>query len=134
MSDNPDIWSWQERSRCRTIDLDGVVRIPTVIEVDEITGGELTEPVLLPEELNHVTDIFYVEDWEEEKVERAKGYCEACPVRAECLDFAIGMREREGIWGGKTGNGRRSLLNKMRKNGDPIPKYSQPMPRGVGVD
>ena len=118
---NKEIWSWQNRGRCRTIDL---------ASVPLIDGWQVDEP----EVLNHITDVFYVEDWEEEKVERAKGYCEACPVRAECLDFAIGMREREGIWGGTTGNERRSLLNKMRKAGEEIPKYSQPMPRGVGVD
>jgi hypothetical protein len=127
---NKEIWSWQERARCRTIDLASVPLIDTVIEADDESQIE----VFIPEILNHITDVFYVEDWEEEKVERAKGYCEACPVRAECLDFAIGMREREGIWGGTTGNERRSLLNKMRKAGEEIPKYSTPMPRGVGVD
>lgn len=127
---NPDIWTWQEHGRCRTIDLSTVPLIDTIEE----STVDCEEPVVTPEVLNHVTDIFYVEDWEEEKVERAKGYCEGCAVREQCLDFAIGMREREGIWGGKTGNERRSILSKMRKNGDPIPKYSQPMPRGVGVD
>lgn len=31
---------------------------------------------------------------------KAKRFCNACPVRAECLDFAITNGEREGVWGG----------------------------------
>lgn len=33
---------------------------------------------------------------------QAKKYCEECPVRAECLQFAIVNREEYGIWGGLT--------------------------------
>lgn len=31
---------------------------------------------------------------------RAKSICSACPVRRECLDFAVVTRETHGIWGG----------------------------------
>lgn len=31
---------------------------------------------------------------------QAKEICRACPVRDQCLDFAIDMREPYGIWGG----------------------------------
>lgn len=31
---------------------------------------------------------------------RAKAVCAACPVRAECLDYAIERPERYGIYGG----------------------------------
>lgn len=33
---------------------------------------------------------------------RAKKFCEECPVKAECLNFAIVNREEYGIWGGLT--------------------------------
>jgi WhiB family redox-sensing transcriptional regulator len=39
----------------------------------------------------------------EEKVARearAKAICHTCLVRAECLDYAIEIREPHGIWGG----------------------------------
>lgn len=31
---------------------------------------------------------------------KAKAVCGRCPVRAECLDYAIAKPERYGIWGG----------------------------------
>lgn len=32
----------------------------------------------------------------------AKRICGACPVEAECLEYALRMGQREGIWGGKS--------------------------------
>ena len=32
--------------------------------------------------------------------EPAKAICNGCPVRAECLDYAIIGREEYGVWGG----------------------------------
>jgi hypothetical protein len=86
--------------------------------------------VEIPEVLNHIADIFYVEDYEEDKVCRAKDICGRCPVREQCLDFALGTRESEGIWGGTTGNERRSLMNRMRKAGTEIPNYTKDMQQG----
>ncbi len=31
---------------------------------------------------------------------RAKAICRGCPVRIECLDYALEIREPHGIWGG----------------------------------
>jgi WhiB family redox-sensing transcriptional regulator len=31
---------------------------------------------------------------------KAKAVCGRCPVRRECLDWAIGTDQRHGIWGG----------------------------------
>jgi len=39
----------------------------------------------------------------------AKRVCERCPVRAECLQFAIDTQERFGIWGGVSERARRKL-------------------------
>lgn len=44
----------------------------------------------------------------------AKAYCAACPVRSECLDFAIDGGERHGIWGGMTTKQRR--VERLRRN------------------
>lgn len=33
----------------------------------------------------------------------AKAVCATCPVTAQCLEFAIGIGETEGIWGGLSG-------------------------------
>ncbi len=32
----------------------------------------------------------------------AKEICAACPVRAECLSYAVETNQTEGIWGGHT--------------------------------
>lgn len=106
-------WEWRDGALCTHIDLD----------IIHLVEGE--------QKLKDVNEIFYCEDWEEEKVARAKKICAVCPVRAQCLDFAIGTRDKDGIWGGKTANERRSLINKMRRNKEPIPKYHIPMPRAI---
>lgn len=42
-------------------------------------------------------------------VEQAKAVCAGCPVRAECLDWAIEHNEMEhGVWGGQTPHERRN--------------------------
>lgn len=33
---------------------------------------------------------------------RAKTICNICPVKEECLDFALKYKEPDGIWGGMT--------------------------------
>jgi WhiB family redox-sensing transcriptional regulator len=40
----------------------------------------------------------------------AKAICSRCPVRAECLDFALATRETHGVWGGFNEMERRRLL------------------------
>ena len=40
---------------------------------------------------------------------RAQAVCRACPVREECLAFAVSTRQRDGIWGGMTPYQRRRL-------------------------
>ena len=39
----------------------------------------------------------------------AKRVCSGCPVRAQCLDFALANDERFGIWGGLSERERRRL-------------------------
>lgn len=41
---------------------------------------------------------------------RAKAICAQCPVRRECLDYALAMREPYGVWGGLNEHERRSLV------------------------
>jgi WhiB family redox-sensing transcriptional regulator len=37
----------------------------------------------------------------------AKAICAVCPVREECLSFALANREEQGVWGGLTETERR---------------------------
>jgi WhiB family redox-sensing transcriptional regulator len=41
---------------------------------------------------------------------RAKAICATCPVRYDCLDYALGIREQHGIWGGLSEVERRDML------------------------
>ncbi|HEV3354445.1 MAG TPA: WhiB family transcriptional regulator [Acidimicrobiales bacterium] len=53
------------------------------------------------------TEIFYPANAEEEA--EALSICATCPVRAQCLDYAIRNRETYGIWGGTTPEQRRRI-------------------------
>lgn len=47
-----------------------------------------------------------------ERERRAKAICAECPVRQECLDYAISIREPHGIWGGLNEVERKAILEK----------------------
>ena len=47
------------------------------------------------------------------EMRQAKAICMTCPVRQECLDYAVDSREDWGIWGGATPNQRRVLRKKV---------------------
>ena len=40
----------------------------------------------------------------------AKKFCDECPVRSACLNYAIRLNEEHGIWGGLNEAERRSLV------------------------
>ncbi len=44
-----------------------------------------------------------------EQAREAKSVCLECPVRTECLQYALDKDERFGVWGGLRANERRSL-------------------------
>lgn len=45
---------------------------------------------------------------------RAKRICRTCPIKAECLDYALVHGERHGVWGETSEAERRKLRRKMR--------------------
>jgi WhiB family transcriptional regulator, redox-sensing transcriptional regulator len=46
---------------------------------------------------------------------KAKAICARCPVRAECLEFALDTREAYGVWGGTSEDERRAVLRQRRR-------------------
>lgn len=67
---------------------------------------------LPPEWFGHPTDAFEEADGAEEPWEpdpRAQGFCLACPVRPECLAFALADPTLRGTWGGSSFHQRRQL-------------------------
>jgi WhiB family redox-sensing transcriptional regulator len=55
---------------------------------------------------------FERKDDKEARERRAKAICATCSVRAECLDYALRIREPHGIWGGMSEVERRALLER----------------------
>ena len=43
------------------------------------------------------------------QIARAKEVCDECPVRVECLDYAIATNQDSGIWGGLDEEQRRGI-------------------------
>ncbi len=48
---------------------------------------------------------------------RAKTICATCPVRIECLEYAVRTHEPHGIWGGLNELERRLLIRERERNG-----------------
>ena len=45
----------------------------------------------------------------------AKAICVGCPVRVECLEYALAIRENHGIWGGLNEMERRAVLRQRAR-------------------
>lgn len=44
-----------------------------------------------------------------EQIEAARAVCSRCPVREECLEFALATNQEAGVWGGTSEEERRAL-------------------------
>jgi len=51
---------------------------------------------------------------------RAKSVCAACPVLAECRNYALATGELDGVWGGLSENDRRRIRRQARRTGVPV--------------
>jgi WhiB family redox-sensing transcriptional regulator len=62
--------------------------------------------------------VFFPPSYVERKEERlgrereAKAICRACPVREDCLGYALRIQEPHGIWGGLNEAERKQLLER----------------------
>ena len=59
------------------------------------------------------SDLFFPQD--EQAETEAKAICRSCPVEEACLEHALAVREKEGIWGGATERERRSIIRRRRR-------------------
>ena len=58
-------------------------------------------------------DLFFPERGS--RVTDAVATCARCPVRAECLDYALRTHQDQGIWGGVTGRALRKLRHQLER-------------------
>lgn len=54
-------------------------------------------------------ELFFPEKGASWDVQEARGVCAGCPVRTECLTYAMDHTERHGVWGGTSERERRRL-------------------------
>lgn len=59
--------------------------------------------------------IFYPPSDDDEDAAQAKAVCAVCSVQSDCLEHALGFREKEGIWGAATERERRRLIRQRRR-------------------
>jgi len=66
-------------------------------------------------------DLFFPEDWDigttgmsSQARALAKTMCLRCPLKSECLEYALEANEQFGIWGGLTGFERQQITKKTR--------------------
>jgi WhiB family transcriptional regulator, redox-sensing transcriptional regulator len=55
-------------------------------------------------------------DEREARERKAKAICAVCPVRIECLEYAVRIREPHGIWGGLNELERRRLIRDVEQH------------------
>jgi WhiB family redox-sensing transcriptional regulator len=60
-------------------------------------------------------EIFYPSTEEDLDAEPAKDVCAGCGVREACLEHALAVREKDGIWGGATERERRRIIRQRRR-------------------
>jgi WhiB family redox-sensing transcriptional regulator len=63
-------------------------------------------------------DLFFSDeekDWGQKMTDTyaAKRLCSGCPVKLECLQYALAAPERDGVWGGLSTGERKTLLRKV---------------------
>jgi WhiB family transcriptional regulator, redox-sensing transcriptional regulator len=51
----------------------------------------------------------------DDEADEAKSICGTCNVRLACLEYALAVRERDGVWGGATERERRRILRQRRR-------------------
>jgi WhiB family redox-sensing transcriptional regulator len=61
---------------------------------------------------DHPPEVFFPSDGV--GVEVAKRLCATCPVKSECLDYALEHRVDHGVWGGTSERQRRRIAKSRR--------------------
>jgi WhiB family redox-sensing transcriptional regulator len=78
--------------------------------------GTLPRGIVLPElpgalcaAAGQDADLWHPANGNRAGAQRAKAICGLCPVRQECLEWALQVNEEHGVWGGTTPLERRKI-------------------------
>ena len=63
---------------------------------------------------------FELKDEKLTRERRAKAICAVCPVRPECLEYAVRTKESHGIWGGLKELERRVMIRERERHLKPV--------------
>jgi WhiB family redox-sensing transcriptional regulator len=63
---------------------------------------------------------FELKDEKLTRERRAKAICAVCPVRPECLEYAVRTKESHGIWGGLNELERRVMIRERERHLKPV--------------
>jgi len=55
------------------------------------------------------------------QIARAKQVCATCPVRIQCLDWALASAQETGVWGGTSEDERRALRRRQLRQANACP-------------
>lgn len=73
-------------------------------------------------------DLFVGDDVTPIERERAVAICHGCPVREECLAYALDTRQMFGIWGGLDERQRRAVVERLARRAVTEPRRKAPRP------
>jgi len=60
-------------------------------------------------------EIFFPDPDDDADAMPAKVVCGQCDVREACLEHALAVREKDGVWGGATERERRRMIRQRRR-------------------
>lgn len=63
------------------------------------------------------TELFFPADGDDAGAERAKAVCRDCPVRRQCVAYALPDPNLYGVWGASTADQRRNRRRQLRQAG-----------------
>ena len=94
-----------------------VTMFRVITESDEFRSGVWRESSLCVSLTKHNPEHYQPEDWFNWKriPARIVAVCNECPVRLECLSYAIQITPTEGIWGGRSSRAIKKMAHQIKE-------------------